>query len=76
MRVVVPDLSNYLAAGDTVTLYWNAFPSDPKDDTPISGVEKTEHIVLGTIIQSRALLGWSRHTRHIFCPLMTLMVMA
>ncbi|RMQ38188.1 hypothetical protein ALP86_01681 [Pseudomonas amygdali pv. mori] len=47
VRVVVPDLSNYLAAGDTVTLYWNAFPSDPQDDTPISGVEKTEHIVLG-----------------------------
>ncbi|RMU44493.1 hypothetical protein ALP28_04011 [Pseudomonas savastanoi pv. nerii] len=46
VRVVVPDLSNYLAAGDTVTLYWNAFPSAP-DDTPISGTEKTEDIVLG-----------------------------
>ncbi|WP_122302404.1 hypothetical protein [Pseudomonas amygdali] len=47
VRVVVPDLSNYLAAGDTVTLYWNAFPQDPKDDTPISGAAKTENIVLG-----------------------------
>lgn len=47
IRVKVPDLSQYLKAGDTVTLVWVALRGDTGEDI-ITGTEKREEITLDT----------------------------
>ncbi|RMN76698.1 hypothetical protein ALQ53_102587 [Pseudomonas cannabina] len=46
VRVLVPDLSEYLSDGDTVTLHWYA-SEGATGDTPITGTEKNEPVLLG-----------------------------
>jgi hypothetical protein len=46
IRVSIPDLTEYLADGDEVTLTWTAL-SGRTGETPIPGAEKSEVITLG-----------------------------